>query len=166
MYPKNLAPSHRFPLNGSLNLDFLRHSQRLMGTKEGCREGACGSCLILVGETDGDAVSYRAINSCLPPLAEVDGKHVVTIEGLNDRNNRALNPIQQAIMIEGATQCGYYCTPGIVLALTGFFLGNPYPDENEAIAAISGNLCPFTGYPVHKTRCGAASWDIVPLRCQ
>uniref|UniRef100_A0A451AFR2 [2Fe-2S] binding domain-containing protein n=1 Tax=Candidatus Kentrum sp. UNK TaxID=2126344 RepID=A0A451AFR2_9GAMM len=106
----------------------------------------CGSCLILVGETDGDAVSYWAINSCLLPLAEADGKHVVTIEGLNDRNNRALNPIQQAIMIEGATQCGYYCTPGIVLALTGYFLGNPYPDENEAIAAISGNLCRCTGY--------------------
>nr|VFJ69565.1 MAG: xanthine dehydrogenase small subunit [Candidatus Kentron sp. FW] len=126
-------------------LDFLRDSQRLVGTREGCREGGCGSCLILVGERDGEYLSYRAMNSCLLPLAEIQGKHVVTIEGLNLEDGHALNPIQRAIVEESATQCGY-CTPGIVVALTGFFLGNPPLDERQAIAAISGNICRCTGY--------------------
>nr|VFJ60716.1 MAG: xanthine dehydrogenase small subunit [Candidatus Kentron sp. FW] len=126
-------------------LDFLRDSQRLIGTREGCREGGCGSCLVLVGEQDGESLSYRPMNSCLLPLAEIQGKHVVTIEGLNLGDGHALNPIQRAIVEEGATQCGY-CTPGIVVALTGFFLGNPPLDERQAIAAISGNICRCTGY--------------------
>ncbi len=108
--------------SGMVVLDFLRHSQRLVGTKEGCCEGDCGACLILVGKWDGDTMSYQPVNSCLLPLAELDGKHVVTIEGLN---NHELNPIQAAIVSQGATQCGY-CTPGIVISLTGFFLSRKY----------------------------------------
>nr|VFK58363.1 MAG: xanthine dehydrogenase small subunit [Candidatus Kentron sp. TUN]VFK67294.1 MAG: xanthine dehydrogenase small subunit [Candidatus Kentron sp. TUN] len=125
-------------------LDFLRKSQRVVGVKESCLEGACGACLVLVGESHGGIVSYRSMNSCLLPLGEIEGRHVVTIEGLN-RDDDALNPIQQAMVDEGATQCGY-CTPGVVLALTGLFLGKPHFGEEQAIAAISGNICRCTGY--------------------
>nr|VFJ46792.1 MAG: xanthine dehydrogenase small subunit [Candidatus Kentron sp. FM]VFJ47781.1 MAG: xanthine dehydrogenase small subunit [Candidatus Kentron sp. FM]VFK07954.1 MAG: xanthine dehydrogenase small subunit [Candidatus Kentron sp. FM] len=130
---------------GGVVLDFLRKSQRLAGVREGCREGACGACLVLVGEIDGRSVSYRSMNSCLLPLAEIEGKHVVTIEGLDNRNDKAPNPIQQVIVDEGATQCGY-CTPGIILALAGLFLETPHFDEERAIAAVSGNICRCTGY--------------------
>nr|VFK19521.1 MAG: xanthine dehydrogenase small subunit [Candidatus Kentron sp. LPFa] len=145
---------------GSVVLDFLRKSQRLVGTKESCREGACGACLVLVGEWDGGGMAYRSMNSCLLPLGEIEGKHVVTIEGLNDRDDDGLNPIQQAMVDEGATQCGY-CTPGIILALTGLFLDKPHFDEEEAIAAISGNICRCTGYQSIK-RAAARLCDIFP----
>jgi len=128
--------------SGMVVLDFLRHSQRLVSTKEGCREGDCGACLILVGKWNGDTVSYQPVNSCLLPLAELDSKHVVTIEGLN---NDELNPIQAAIVSQGATQCGY-CTPGIVISLTGFFLSKKNFKTQEAIASLDGNLCRCTGY--------------------
>ncbi len=128
--------------SGMVVLDFLRHLQRLVGTKEGCREGDCGACLILVGKLDGDTVSYQPVNSCLLPLAELNGKHIVTIEGLN---NQELNPIQQAIVNEGATQCGY-CTPGIIISLTGFFLSKKNFETQKAISSLDGNICRCTGY--------------------
>ncbi|MEN8221143.1 MAG: 2Fe-2S iron-sulfur cluster-binding protein [Pseudomonadota bacterium] len=121
--------------SGKIVLDFLRHSLR--GTKEACREGDCGACLILVGKWDGNAVSYQPVNSCLLPLGEIEGQHIVTIEGLK---NNDLTPIQAAIVEEGATQCGY-CTPGIALSLTGFFLNSRTLDASAAIAALDGNLC-------------------------
>jgi xanthine dehydrogenase small subunit len=130
---------------GSVVLDFLRKSQRLAGVKESCREGDCGACLILIGEWDGCTVSYQSMNSCLLPIGEIEGRHVVTIEGLTVRGDGGLNPIQQVIVEEGATQCGY-CTPGIILALTGLFLNKLNFGEEEAIAAVSGNICRCTGY--------------------
>ena len=123
-------------------LDFLRSQQGITSTKAGCRMGSCGTCLILVGELDNDVVSYQPINSCLLPLAEVNGKHLVTIEGFN---RPQLNPIQQAMVDEGAIQCGY-CTPGIVIALTAFFLNSPSLNESLATVALDGNLCRCTGY--------------------
>jgi len=126
--------------SGKIVLDFLRHS--LPGTKEACREGDCGACLILVGKWDGNTVSYQPVNSCLLPLGEIDGQHLVTIECFK---NNDLTPIQAAIVNEGATQCGY-CTPGIVLSLTGFFLNSRTLDASAAIAALDGNLCRCTGY--------------------
>lgn len=127
---------------GMVVLDFLRHHQRLIGTKAGCREGDCGSCLILLGNWNGKTMHYKAVNSCILPLGDVAGMHVVTIEGLNQDR---LNPIQQALVDKGATQCGY-CTPGFVMALTGFLLNAKQPDHAEAIDAISGNICRCTGY--------------------
>jgi xanthine dehydrogenase small subunit len=126
---------------GTVALDFLRHDQKLTGTKEGCREGDCGACMILLGELKDETVRYQPVNSCLLILAELAGKHVVTIEGLNGSD---LNPIQQAIVDEGATQCGF-CTPGMVVAITGFFLNN-FPTYEEAVAALDGNICRCTGY--------------------
>lgn len=143
-------------------LDFLRRSQRLSGTKEGCREGDCGACLILLGKLDGKGVSYEPVNSCLLPLAELHGKHVVTIEGLNTRKPHDLNPIQQAIAEEGATQCGY-CTPGIVIALTAFFCNQSHLDENEAYTALDGNICRCTGYQAIKRAADKLCKKLVPV---
>ncbi|OQW91938.1 MAG: hypothetical protein BWK78_03170 [Thiotrichaceae bacterium IS1] len=123
-------------------LDFLRAQQNITSTKAGCRTGSCGTCLILVGELVNDGISYQPLNSCLLPLAEVEGKHLVTVEGLNSPQ---LNPIQQAMVEEGAIQCGY-CTPGMVIALTAFFLKSSSFAESQATVALDGNLCRCTGY--------------------
>jgi xanthine dehydrogenase small subunit len=135
--------------SGLAVLDLLRRERRLTGTREGCREGDCGACLVLLGEMRGTEVRYRPVNSCLLPLGELEGRHLVTIEGLNPPNAAgpapALNPIQESFVLEGATQCGF-CTPGFIVALTGYFLGADRPDPESAEDAVAGNLCRCTGY--------------------
>lgn len=139
-------------------LDFLRRDLRLTGTKEGCREGDCGACTILVGEfykIEGRVI-YRAVNSCLLPLGEIDGKHVVTIEGINPERDVSsetgtqsalppLNPIQEMFVQENASQCGF-CTPGFIVSLTWFFLESPEITVEKAFEAVAGNICRCTGY--------------------
>ena len=127
---------------GMVLLDFLRRHRGLAGTKEGCREGDCGACLVLLGEPREEGVFYRPVNSCLLPLGEAAGRHVVTIEGLN---REALTPVQQAIVEEGATQCGF-CTPGFVVSLADFLLSSPVWDEPAGVDAMGGNICRCTGY--------------------
>ena len=128
---------------GLLVLDFIRNSERLTGTKEGCKEGDCGACVILIGELDGGVVRYQPVTSCLVPLAEVHGKHVVTIEGCN---LAGLNPVQEAIVEFGGTQCGF-CTPGIVVSLCGLLLDNGKGLSLDDVKyALSGHLCRCTGY--------------------
>lgn len=127
---------------GMALLDFLRRERHLSGVKEGCREGDCGACTVLLGESDGTRVRYRALVSCLLPLAEAEGRHVVTVEGLNGAE---LGPVQQAIVEQNASQCGF-CTPGLVVALSAFLLESPTLDMDEAIEALEGNLCRCTGY--------------------
>lgn len=128
---------------GMLVLDYLRRTERLVGTKEGCKEGDCGACMVLVGELDGSMVSYKPMTSCLIPLGELRGKHLVTIEGLNMEH---LSPVQQAIVDEGGSQCGF-CTPGIVVSLTGHLMTAGSSLNGEAIKyALGGNLCRCTGY--------------------
>ena len=126
--------------SGMTMLDFIRYHQHLMGTKIGCREGDCGACTVLVGEIVDDKLVYESMTSCLLPIANANGKHIVTIEGINFPDT--LNPIQLAMADEGATQCGF-CTPGFVVSLAGFCLS--YKSEN-AIAAVDGNICRCTGY--------------------
>ena len=126
-------------------LDFLRGYRKMTGTKEVCREGDCGACMVLLGRLAGDAVDYKPVNSCLLPLGEADGAHVVTIEGLNRPGQWDLTPVQKAIVSEGGVQCGY-CTPGMVISLTGFFIDSPTIEEQNAVAALDGNLCRCTGY--------------------
>lgn len=128
---------------GMVLLDFIRYHQHLMGTKIGCREGDCGACTVLVGEIVKGELQYESMTSCLLPLGNVQGKHIVTIEGINFPG--ALNPIQQAMADCGATQCGF-CTPGFVMSLAGFCLSNKKPTYENAIAAIDGNICRCTGY--------------------
>ena len=123
-------------------LDFVRYHKNLTGTKIGCREGDCGACVVLVGELIGDKLNYRSLTSCLTPLGNVHGKHVVTIEGLN---LPGLNPIQAAMVKHSATQCGF-CTPGFVVSLAGFSLSKKEPTTKNAIAAVDGNICRCTGY--------------------
>ena len=145
--------THHFYLNdqeirtdepaGLLLLDFVRRHATLTGTKEGCREGDCGACVVLVGERAGDGVTYHPITSCLMPLGEAHGKHIVTVEGLNGEN---LSPVQQAIVEEGATQCGF-CTPGIVVSLTGYVMQNDGAITLDGVKeALGGHLCRCTGY--------------------
>jgi xanthine dehydrogenase small subunit len=120
-----------------------------MGTKIGCREGDCGACAILAGEIKNGELFYQSMTCCLMPLGNAHGKHIVTIEGINFPNKRmgvdGLNPVQQAMANEGATQCGF-CTPGFVVSLAGFCLSNKEPTQKNAIAAIDGNICRCTGY--------------------
>jgi xanthine dehydrogenase small subunit len=123
-------------------LDFIRYQQHLTGTKTGCNEGDCGACTVLVGELTNNELQYRSFTSCLTPLGNVHGKHIVTIEGLN---MEGLNPIQQAMYDESATQCGF-CTPGFVVSLAGFCLSHSPATPQQAIAAIDGNICRCTGY--------------------
>ena len=128
---------------GAVLLDFIRYHQHLMGTKIGCREGDCGACTVLVGEIKDKDLQYQSMTSCLLPLGNVQGKHIVTIEGINHKEG--LNLIQQAMADEGATQCGF-CTPGFLMSLAGFCLNDLEATKENAIAAIDGNICRCTGY--------------------
>jgi xanthine dehydrogenase small subunit len=127
---------------GTLLLDYIRYHRHLMGTKIGCREGDCGACTVLVGELKNDELVYTSATSCLMALANAEGKHIVTIEGVN---TAGLNPIQQAMSDEAATQCGF-CTPGFVVSLAGFCLSETEHNYKNAIASIDGNICRCTGY--------------------
>jgi xanthine dehydrogenase small subunit len=130
---------------GTVVLDFLRKHERLTGTKEGCREGDCGACTILVGELRENHIVYKSVNSCLMPLGDAHGKHLVTIEGVNLPEGE-LNPIQRAFVNEGGTQCGF-CTPGFIMSLTGYYLNAPKITVNGAVTAVDGNICRCTGHP-------------------
>ncbi|MEP7037468.1 MAG: FAD binding domain-containing protein, partial [Acidobacteriota bacterium] len=129
---------------GSTVLDFVRYYKNLKGTKIGCREGDCGACTILVGELIDDLVKYRTQTSCLMPLANANGKHIVTVEGINKPNNE-LTEVQQAIVDESGTQCGF-CTVGFVMSLTSFCIDDSAKTVDSAISAIDGNICRCTGY--------------------
>jgi len=116
-------------------LKVIREELRLTGTKEGCGEGQCGSCTVLV---DG-----KPVNSCLVLAVDVNGKSVMTIEGL--ARNGKLHPIQTAFIEKGAIQCGF-CTPGMILTAKGLLDKQPSPTEEEIRLEIAGNLCRCTGY--------------------
>ena len=136
-----------------LLLDFLRRERRAIGTKEGCREGDCGACAVLIGELNpsGEPV-YRAVPSCMVLLSHVQGRHVVTIEGLN--LNEGLSPVQTAVVNHGGSQCGF-CTPGFIVSFTSFLLNTTEFTVEAATNAIAGNLCRCTGYS-SLVRAGAA----------
>ena len=129
---------------GSLT-DYLRDDQGLVGTKVGCGEGDCGACTVLVGRPDGDRVRYLAATSCILTPCQVDGAHVVTVEGLQASRHDPLTPIQAALVEHHGSQCGY-CTPGFVMALTGLFEQDGTPAEGALRTALTGNLCRCTGY--------------------
>ena len=166
-----MAKTIRFYLNdklveterppGSILVDFIRGDERLTGTKIGCREGECGACTVLLGKNRCGEFSYKAVASCLMALGQVDGAHVITIEGLNPPEG--LNPIQQAFVDFGATQCGF-CTPGFILSLTGFFCNSPELTLEDAFDAVDGNICRCTGYESIRraiaSLCGTVGKDI------
>ncbi|MFZ1290427.1 MAG: FAD binding domain-containing protein [Melioribacteraceae bacterium] len=123
-------------------LDYIRKDKKLTGTKEVCKEGDCGACTILLGELSQEGLKYKTINSCIFPIQKVNGKHVVTIEGINQVN---LNVIQQEFVNQGASQCGF-CTPGFIISLIGYLLNSKKLNYDEMINSIAGNICRCTGY--------------------
>ena len=128
----------RYALDIKVNralLDVLRDDLGLTGTKEGCGTGDCGACTVLL---DG-----KSVNSCLVLAVEVDGREIVTVEGLAQDDK--LDPLQEAFVQEGAVQCGF-CTSGMLMAGKGLIAENPAPTEGEVRKAIAGNLCRCTGY--------------------
>jgi xanthine dehydrogenase small subunit len=129
---------------GMTVLDFVRYHKNLKGTKIGCREGDCGACTILVGELNDDKVRYRTMTSCLMPLANAAGKHIVTVEGINPTDG-SLTPVQQAMVDESGTQCGF-CTVGFVMSLTGFCIDDTAKTPEMVVSAVDGNICRCTGY--------------------
>ena len=124
----DLDPSMRF-------IDVLRETLLLKGTKEGCGEGSCGACVVLM---DG-----KSVNSCLLPVANVIGHEIVTIEGLKETEE--FDVLQKAFADRGGQQCGF-CTPGMIIAAYSLLKSNPHPSEEEVRAKMSGNLCRCTGY--------------------
>jgi carbon-monoxide dehydrogenase small subunit len=120
---------------GATLVEVLRESQGLTGTRRGCDQGACGTCTVLV---DG-----KAMMSCLLPVETIEGAKVETIEGLTPM--QGLHPIQEAFLEGFATQCGF-CTSGMIMATAGLLARNPKPSRDDAVRAISGNICRCTGY--------------------
>ncbi|MGI8812084.1 MAG: FAD binding domain-containing protein [Pyrinomonadaceae bacterium] len=129
---------------GTTVLDFVRYRQNLKGTKIGCREGDCGACTILVGELINEKVRYRTMTSCLMPLANAAGKHIVSVEGINP-DDGSMTPVQQAMVDNSGTQCGF-CTVGFVMSLTGFCIDGTPKTPEMAVSAVDGNICRCTGY--------------------
>ncbi len=125
-------------------LDFLRLDRKLRGTKEGCAEGDCGACTVLVGRLLNDGLSYETVNACIRFTGSLDGCHVVTIEAVAAKDG-TLHPVQQAMADWHGSQCGF-CTPGIVMSLYGLWLQNPDPSTGDIEKALQGNLCRCTGY--------------------
>ena len=135
----------RFTLNGqekSLDIEpgisalkLIRDILDLNGTKEGCGIGECGACTVVV---DG-----KAVNACLMFAAQLDGRNVLTVEGLSQGDT--LHPIQQSFIEHHAVQCGF-CTPGILMSTRALLEESPQPERDEIVKAVSGNLCRCTGY--------------------
>ena len=116
-------------------LDVIRKELHLTGTKEGCGEGECGACTVLVND--------EPYNSCLTPVINVSGKIILTIEGFRERKEYRV--IADAFADMGGSQCGF-CTPGMILVIYALLKRNPHPTEEEIKAALAGNLCRCTGY--------------------
>jgi len=129
-----IAETHAVEANQTL-LAFLRDTLDLTGAKEGCNEGECGACVVLL---DG-----KAVNSCLILAVEADGHEITTVEGLSDRCH--LHPLQQAFLAHSAVQCGF-CSPGMIMTALGLLNENPTPTETDIRTALSGSLCRCTGY--------------------
>ena len=127
-------------------LDYLREELLRTGTKEGCAEGDCGACVVMVGELNaaGQGVDYRPINSCIHLLPSLDGKSIKTVESLK-RADGSLHPVQQAMVDCHGSQCGF-CTPGFIVAVHHLLENNPQPTDDEIREALSGNICRCTGY--------------------
>lgn len=149
-------------------LDFLRLERRLRGSKEGCAEGDCGACTVLVGRLAGDDIIYDSVTACIRFVASLDGCHVVTVEHLAAKDG-TLHPVQQAMVDHHGSQCGF-CTPGFVMSLYGLWMREPHPSTPAIEKALQGNLCRCTGYaPIIKAAKAISSYgapEADPLRAE
>ena len=124
-------------------LDYLRLAERSVGTKEGCAEGDCGACTVVLGRLRGDRLSYEPVNACILLLGQLDGAEMVTIEDL--AGAEGLHPVQEAMVARHGSQCGF-CTPGIVMSLFALYHGDRPVSRDDVNDALAGNLCRCTGY--------------------
>ena len=151
------ANTIRFVLNGRVMeaevgdptrtvLQYLREDLRLTGTKEGCAEGDCGACTVVIADVDRDSgrAEFRSINSCIQFLPTLDGKELITVEGLRGEDN-SLHPVQAALVESHGSQCGF-CTTGFVMSLFALYHSNESPTRRDIDDALAGNLCRCTGY--------------------
>ena len=125
-------------------LSYLREQLRRTGTKEGCAEGDCGACTVVVAELDGDRIRFRAINSCIKFLPTLDGKELLTVESLRAADG-SLHPVQRAMVDCHGSQCGF-CTPGFVMSMFELYKSEERPSRRRLHDALAGNLCRCTGY--------------------
>lgn len=126
---------HNMNVDPTMRLvDLLREELGLTGTKEGCGEGECGSCTVLM--------NVKAVNSCLVLASQIRGQEIYTIESLEQDG---LDKLQESFINNGAVQCGY-CTPGMLMSAKALLMANPHPSEEEIKTSIAGNLCRCTGY--------------------
>lgn len=135
--PSNLRPTETL-------LDFLRLKRRLTGTKEGCAEGDCGACTVLVGRLIDGGLYYESVNACIRFVGSLHATHVVTVEHLAAQNG-TLHPVQQAMVDCHGSQCGF-CTPGFIMSLYGLWLSTEKPSRAQIEKSLQGNLCRCTGY--------------------
>ncbi|KKC37447.1 FAD-binding molybdopterin dehydrogenase [Devosia epidermidihirudinis] len=149
-------------------LDWLRLERRLRGSKEGCAEGDCGACTVLVGRLMGDEIIYDSVTSCIRFVGSLHGTHVVTIEHLRGKDG-ILHPVQQAMVDHHGSQCGF-CTPGFVMSLYGLWMRQPQPTQVAIEKALQGNLCRCTGYaPIIRAAKAISSYgapEADPLRAE